>query len=1118
MLLTTLFLTLLACHINSEFEFIVDSKSPIVIHDESYGGGGDPRTSNSFFGYSLAFIPGVFGEGGSQAFGGQRNSAHGTLFIGAPTEKQYTKNSGVIWGCQFSENVRIECSPHLKLSDAAPITKSSWRNQKPTEYPEPEQEQWIGAMFGGCYQTTSVNSDPTLLSPLNEPGRFYYGSTDSTGQRIDEYWYMYAEYGFSSHATRSDSLLVGAPCGRKWTGIYVEHKKENPRFPHVRNTPIIHNRDGNILGEEAHAHSLLGYAITSGRIQGRGEYVAVGAPRAKDLSGVVLITSSQTLSLKFITGNQLGSYFGYAMATADLDGDGDDELIVGAPMQTDYNSREGYSSGCVYLYDIDAALQYRLLFTLYVPKTSNYLVEARGARFGSAVVNLGDINNDRKDDFAISAPYHDSGVGTVFIYYGGRSSQFPVQTIKGKSLEIPSLYGFGTYLLAGKLDVDGNTTPDLAVASFESNHAIVFRTRPVAQATVRVTYHMVEENEEEIVKFLPTQNQLLVKVCVKFQFSIALTRENILDTWIKFEPDRNEKRFEFDDGKGSEYNQPLSSIEERCLPRRLKLKEGVRVENNLEPIRFRAGLWYNATQPLASQTVKPITIVLPQHQQPQGQATNEFNPFLPSPISYKEFESVLAIASDDCESDGNKNCDPDLKLKLDVHYEDENKKQKSLYTNQKLMVGKLETLILTITLSNKRETAYRPTLKLTLKFSEDFEIPHISKTDWRWVVTYSSGKVNQFETKPNTKLNNSIVTDILPLSQSLQREQSTIYELRVGNLKQMKVKDSLNGKLTVIVEAYPESQQQREKVIEGPLEIPLEAKFHIDIQALTWKMNDINTRNNRVVDLAQFYTLENTGFSSSAMDSVKIELVVPTHAHIDNNLTQILGVVNPAQTKMQCTAVDFEFYNPGIENSRKGASLEPTSSSNAPQSLSNGRSKRATKASQGAGGTREPTRLTISSSDNLIRLPGCDKPSTYCRKIICFTDMPSLRKKTIKLHMYLLENAFRELINDEITGISIESSISVSYLKTTEKKKGVVMRMFLLDKGIAAWKLLVAGAGGTILFLLLTFALFKCGFFRRKTKEQLQTLKRQTQLLLPADGTDPTMSEDEDAQHENTHF
>lgn len=50
-----------------------------------------------------------------------------------------------------------------------------------------------------------------------------------------------------------------------------------------------------------------------------------------------------------ITGEQLGAYFGYAVATADVDGDSLDDLIIGAPLHTEPNGQKEYEVGRVYV-------------------------------------------------------------------------------------------------------------------------------------------------------------------------------------------------------------------------------------------------------------------------------------------------------------------------------------------------------------------------------------------------------------------------------------------------------------------------------------------------------------------------------------------------------------------------------------------------------------------------------------------------------------------------------------------------------------------------------------------------------------------------------------------------
>lgn len=54
-------------------------------------------------------------------------------------------------------------------------------------------------------------------------------------------------------------------------------------------------------------------------------------------------------NLKNFTGEQLGAYFGYSLAACDIDGDGLDDIIIGAPLYTDLKDNKGYyETGRVY--------------------------------------------------------------------------------------------------------------------------------------------------------------------------------------------------------------------------------------------------------------------------------------------------------------------------------------------------------------------------------------------------------------------------------------------------------------------------------------------------------------------------------------------------------------------------------------------------------------------------------------------------------------------------------------------------------------------------------------------------------------------------------------------------
>ncbi len=129
---------------------------------------------------------------------------------------------------------------------------------------------------------------------------------------------------------------------------------------------------------------------------------------------VVMFTSNLT-NIGNITGQQLGAYFGYCVAIADLNNDGLQDVIVGAPLYTNYANTEGkYETGRVHVFYQSARLRNSF-------RRSDVLDggEVSKARFGLAVSSLGDINLDGFNDIAVGAPYDGpSEKGAVYIFHG----------------------------------------------------------------------------------------------------------------------------------------------------------------------------------------------------------------------------------------------------------------------------------------------------------------------------------------------------------------------------------------------------------------------------------------------------------------------------------------------------------------------------------------------------------------------------------------------------------------------------------------------------------------------------------------------------------------------------
>lgn len=115
-----------------------------------------------------------------------------------------------------------------------------------------------------------------------------------------------------------------------------------------------------------------------------------------------------------VSGEQSRSNFGRAVFSAgDVNGDGHDDVLVGAPGYTALGSGEGRA----YLY---------LGFTDGLAHSPAWTVDGgqAGAGLGLSVAGAGDVNGDGYDDVVVGAPLHDSAssnVGRAYLFLGSAS-------------------------------------------------------------------------------------------------------------------------------------------------------------------------------------------------------------------------------------------------------------------------------------------------------------------------------------------------------------------------------------------------------------------------------------------------------------------------------------------------------------------------------------------------------------------------------------------------------------------------------------------------------------------------------------------------------------------------
>lgn len=415
------------------------------------------------------------------------------LIVGAPksNSSMYSEipQPGGLFSCplDFKVGRHVSCTTELPAVESETLTTAITYEQ---------QQQLLGSnilisgnSFMGCASQNKLTTPSGILYAI---GRCNVGNTsdlDGPMRRtlyrkrpiIDRggfYVHGMGMVGFSSaslkHYLPSFNTLLGAPGFYNGKGGFVLMNINNLEESTV---DYFVYKDRDLSGSFAQS-SYLGYAIGSGKFgDARIGTVVAGAPHYSNSEGhvgIVVLLRIEQNAFQMQTTID-GKQPGCGFGASLIVVDINGDGLHDLLVGSPFYSEQAMDQGLVQVYYGTGESRNILR------QDSNDLrgTSAIHGRFGIAMADIGDINADGFNDVAIGAPYEDGQSGTVYIYNGDKenmNSKFS-QRITAKSLDM-GLKGFGFHISA-PIDIDSNTYNDISVGAYMSDQTVVLRTRPI---------------------------------------------------------------------------------------------------------------------------------------------------------------------------------------------------------------------------------------------------------------------------------------------------------------------------------------------------------------------------------------------------------------------------------------------------------------------------------------------------------------------------------------------------------------------------------------------------------------------------------------------------------------
>lgn len=316
----------------------------------------------------------------------------------------------------------------------------------------------------------------------------------------DEWNYGMGCLGSAAHYTRSgNDVLLGTPGLWDWTGGFVDLRHGGT----AKNYITQYDKPPTDLNE------MAGYALSSGIYFKDGiTYFAIGAPR-QDLVGAVFLISSIKTSLRLpeadhiLNGSSIdaegssmpvNAFFGATLCSVDVNNDGLDDLFVGAPMLSQLSTKHvGHvEEGAVFVF-LGGDKGFQGSPAVLRGDERPY------ARFGSAISSVGDLNKDSYNDIVVGAPYEEDQEGAIYIYNGCKTGIFTKfsKRIPGSAVH-RGIKSFGA-ALSSSYDMNGDEVNDVTVGAYMSDKAFLLHGQPVVKAelSIKSSVNLIDKDSKD---------------------------------------------------------------------------------------------------------------------------------------------------------------------------------------------------------------------------------------------------------------------------------------------------------------------------------------------------------------------------------------------------------------------------------------------------------------------------------------------------------------------------------------------------------------------------------------------------------------------------------------------